>query len=379
MTETQEQISNEHQERIETAIRDVPSWLRPFLSLRIQLVSAYCIALTMVLVFTGAIFHWDYTNPYIDGITALAIFIGTLLAFFFTTLLLRPLWRVTDAAQAIALGDLEQRGRLPLRLPPQDEVDRLSGSLNEMVTRLEHAEQMQKAAEQRFQRFFTDASHQLRTPLTSLRGFTDVLLRGAKDDPEVAQRVLKRMKSEAERMTLLINNLLTLARLHDNQPLKTQYMDLIELAQESIEHAKKQASEKSKISLIQTSPGPLGIQADKERIKQLLFILLDNAIKYGTSVTADENTIILELEKQERQAIIRVIDKGEGMMPEEMVHIFESFYRGQRPSNNGKVVVGTGLGLTIASAIVHAHHGIITADSQLHKGTEFTVTLPCIL
>lgn len=378
MKETPEQPLNEHQDSIETIRRNIPSWLRPFLSVRIQLVSAHCIILVLVIGFIGVMFHWDYTSLYISGIAVGAILIGTLLAFFFTTLLLRPLWRVTDAAQAIALGDLEQRGRLPLRLPPQDEVDRLSGSLNEMVIRLEHAEQMQKASEQRFQRFFTDASHQLRTPLTSIRGFTDVLLRGAKDDPEVVERVLTRMKSEAERMTLLINNLLTLARLHDNQPLKTQYMNLVELAQESIESAKKRANEKSTISLLQTSPEPLGIQADRERIKQLLFILLDNAIKYGTSATSNETTIILKLEKQGSQAVIHVIDNGEGMIPEEMVHIFESFYRGQRPPSNGKVVIGTGLGLTIASAIVHAHHGIITADSQLHKGTEFTVTLPCI-
>jgi len=377
MTEKQKQPSDEHEEKVETAIRNVPGWLRPFLSLRIQLVSAYCIVLILVIMFTEAMLHWDDTSLYTGSIIILAIVMGSLLAFFFTTLLLRPLWRVTDAAQAIALGDLEQRGRLPLRLPPQDEVDRLSGSLNEMVTRLEHAEQMQKAAEQRFQRFFTDASHQLRTPLTSLRGFTDVLLRGAKDDPEVAQRVLKRMKSEAERMTLLINNLLTLARLNDSQPLRTQYMDLAELALESVEHARKRANDNSTVSLVQISLGPLGIQADRERIKQLLFILLDNAIKYGCPA-ASAAIVTLQLDKQEQQAIIRIIDNGEGMTPEEMVHIFDSFYRGQRPSNNGNFVVGTGLGLTIASAIVHAHHGIITAQSELHKGTEFTVTLPCI-
>src|SRR5436190_4217019 len=108
MTETQEQTSNEHQERIETAARDVPSWLRPFLSLRIQLVSAHCIVLILVIGFTGVMLHWDYTLR-TGEIIASAILIGTLLAFFFTTLLLRPLWRVTDAAQAIALGDLEQR------------------------------------------------------------------------------------------------------------------------------------------------------------------------------------------------------------------------------------------------------------------------------
>ncbi len=218
--------------------RDAPIWLRPFFSLRVQLLFAYCLVLILAVILVSSLDYKQISSLSIALIALGVVVVGSLLAFFFTSLLLRPLWRVTDAAQAIAIGDLKQRKRLPLRLPPQDEIDRLAGSINEMVTRLEYAEEMQRASEHRFQRFFSDASHQLRTPLTSIRGFTEVLIRGAKDDPETALRVLKRMKSESERMTYLINDLLTISRLDEQNALKKQYVNLVELVMESTEQAK---------------------------------------------------------------------------------------------------------------------------------------------
>ena len=282
---------------------------------------------------------------------------------------------MTDAAQAIAIGDLAQRDRLPLRLPPQDEIDRLAGSLSEMVTRLEHAEAMQQASQDRFHQFFSDASHQLRTPLTSIRGFTELLMRGAKDDPEVAQRILTRMRNESERMTLLINDLLTVARLDASHPLKLQYVDLLDLALESIEQTRARANDERKISLQATTQEHLSIQADKERIKQLLFILLDNALKYGRP--APDGQITLKIAKQDSQVAIFVIDNGEGISTDDLGHVFEAFYRGRhRTTAQSTGTVGTGLGLTIASSIARAHNGTITVSSEAGD-TEFKVLLPC--
>ncbi len=358
--------------------RNVPIWLRPFFSLRVQLLFAYCLILILAVILASMLDYKQGSSLFNALIALGVVIVGSLLAFFFTTLLLRPLWRVTDAAQAIAVGDLQQRERLPLRLPPQDEIDRLAGSINEMVMRLEHAEETQRASEQRFQRFFSDASHQLRTPLTSIRGFTEVLMRGAKDDPETALRVLKRMKSESERMTYLINDLLTLSRLDEQNALKKQYVDLVELATESTEQAKGRAKDERSIMLALNTQGSLGLQADRERLKQLLFVLLDNALKHGRA--GSEGIITMQIDKRDSQAIIRVIDNGNGITKEDLAHIFDSFYRGHQssPSSNGTTVVGTGLGLTIAAAIVRAHHGTISAKSEPGKGSEFTITLPCI-
>jgi two-component system OmpR family sensor kinase len=355
--------------------RNAPSWLRPFFSLRIQLTLAYSLLLILMIAFTYLLLYQQPSSLYMLIVVLSLITSGTILTFVLTTLLLRPLWRVTDAAQAIAIGDLEQKGRLPLRLPPQDEIDRLAGSINEMVIRLERAEKTQIASQERFHQFFSDASHQLRTPLTSIRGFTELLLRGAKDDPENSQRILKRMKNESERMTLLINDLLTLARLDDTYPLKLQYIDLLELAVESIEQARVRANDEREIQLVIATQERLGLQADKERVKQLLFILLDNALKYGQP--APDGKITLKVDKRNGYLTIFITDNGEGVAIEDLEHIFESFYRGRRRlSPNGTPIIGTGLGLTIASAIVHAHQGTITVSTE-SGCTEFKVLLPC--
>ncbi len=354
-----------------------PCWLRPFFSMRIQLTCAYSLILLLMIVFMCLLAYQQPSPLYVSLAAIIVSAVGSAMAFILTTLLLRPLMRVTDAAQAIAVGDLEQRERLPLRLPPQDEIDRLAGSIDVMVTRLEHASETQRASEENFRRFFSDASHQLRTPLTSIRGFTELLMRGARDDPETAQRILMRMKNEGERMTNLINDLLTLARLDNKHPLKLQYIDLVDLAVASIEQTRARANDERKITLTIATQERLGLQADQERMKQMLFILLDNALKYGRSTP--DGLIILKLDKQKENCIITVTDNGEGIAKEDLEHIFEAFYRGHyRTANSGSTTIGAGLGLTIAYEVAHAHHGTITVYSELGKGTEFKVILPCV-
>ena len=361
---------------------NAPPWLRPFFSLRTQLTTAYCFILCAVVIAFYMLYDPRAPHLYAVSLVVIIIVVGTLFAFLLNTLLLRPLWRVTDASQAIALGDLKQRERLPLRLPPQDEIDRLAGSMNEMVTRLERAEEMQLQSEQRFRRFFSDASHQLRTPLTSLRGFTEVLMRGAKDDPEMSTRVLKLMKSEAERMTFLINDLLTMARLDDSRLTKREYIDLLAVAAEEIKKTRLRSKDSRPIALSILTEQRLGIKGDPERIQQLFFVLLDNAIKYGRP--APDGSITIQLDREGNDSIVRVIDNGEGIASNDLVHIFDAFYRGQhkRSTSSSETpsppVIGTGLGLTIAVAVVRAHHGTISVYSEPGKGTTFTVKLPCV-
>jgi signal transduction histidine kinase len=353
--------------------RHAPRWLRPFFSLRVQLTSIYSLLLLLMVAISVLLTRHQTSFLSVLFAVAVVVVVGTALTWVVTTVLLRPLWRVTDAAQAIAIGDLEQRGRLPLRLPPQDEIDRLAGSLNEMATKLEYAQEMQHASEERFRRFFSDASHQLRTPLTSIRGFTELLMRGAKDDTEISKHILIRMKDENERMTHLVNDLLTIARLDDQHRLKLKYIDLIELAIESIEQTRTHAKDDRQIVLDIGTNARLGLQADHERIKQLLFILLDNALKYGRPSL--EGKIILKLDKQDAQVVILVKDNGEGIAPEDLEHIFDAFYRG-RHRRATTPSVGAGLGLTIASTIARVHNGTISVCSSAEQGTEFKVMLP---
>lgn len=355
-----------------TFTAQTPRWLRPFLSLPVQLSTIFSLILLMVLMVAAMLLRdVSSSNTLLYPTLVLLALGGIGLSAIFTTLLLRPLVRLTDAAQAIALGDLKQRDRLPpLHLPPQDEIDRLCGSIDEMVTRLERAEELQHAAEERFRRFFSDASHQLRTPLTSIRGFTEVLLRGAKDEPETALRVLTLMRNESERMTTLINNLLTLSRLSEHQPLKMQYIDLLDLVKESIEQARTQATDDRQMQIDLRGEAPFGLQANKERIKQLLYILLDNAVKH--SLPAPKGSITVQLAKHEQHIEVHVIDNGPGIPENELKHIFEAFYHGQHQRNPG-----AGLGLAIAAAIVEAHQGHITVQCTPDAGSDFTFRLPC--
>ena len=360
--------------------RNVPYWLRPFSSLRGQLTSVYgfLLLLTLMIIINTLLIEHQ------TSLLSILILRGHCYPLWYCYVISRynsvitPLWRITDVAQAIAIGDLEQRERLSLRFLRQDEVDRLASSLNEMASKLAHAQELQHSSEARIRRLFSDASHQLRTPLTSIRGFTDLLVRRAKDNEEIPMHILTRMEHENERMTYLINDLLTLARLDAQYPLKLSYSDLTELVIESIEQIRTHASNNCQISLDMRTNTHLWVQADRDYMKQLIFILLDNALKYGCSDSTENSTnITLRLDKQNNHVTMLIRDNGGGIASEDLEHIFEAFYRGCHHSPTTPSI-GTGLGLTIASAIVRAHNGTITAYSSADHGTEFKVTLPRI-
>ena len=373
-------------EKTDDKLSPYSSWRRrPLSGLLWQMTFFYglliCVLLILLSIWTSyAILHITIQGVLLTSlqiVAALLIVIGVFALFFLTLYLLRPLRRTSDAAQAITLGDLQQRKRLLPLMKGDDEVSRIAASLSIMGEQLERATKAQQSSEQRFRRFISDASHQLRTPLTSIRGFTEVLMRGAKDDPETALRVLKLIKSEAERMTRLINDLLLLARLDDAQNLEKQVIDLVNLALEGVERAKELATDGRKIDIYFSTHERLNIQANADQLKQVLHILFDNAIKYGRP--APDGWIRLQLDCQDGYAIIQVIDNGKGIHPDDLPHIFERFYRGEHMSTYAspwKVPQGTGLGLSIARAIALAHEGTITVASTPEKETIFTVKIP---
>ena len=304
-------------------------------------------------------------------ISAFMIGLGALIISFFTGIMFKPLHQVTRATRALARGDLEQR--VPL-LQSQDEIAELAESFNQMADRIGQMFAAQQASERRAQRFVSDASHELRTPITSLRGFTEVLIRGAKDDPATAQHVLSLMKSEAERMTDLVNNLLTLARLDEGSIPTPEDIDLVDLVIEGQQQAKKQASENYKASLEVLTQDRLRIHANREQIKQMLLMLLHNAIKYGCAGV--QKKVLLRLDKKEAHIQLQVIDYGEGIAQDDLPHIFERFYRGRNAVDRSTRIPGTGLGLPIALAIAQAYQGTIAVCSTPEQETIFTVSFP---
>ncbi len=311
---------------------------------------------------------------------------------------LRPLTRMTATAEAIAAGDLRQRVNLP---HSGDEIGALTASFDEMIDRIDAAFAAQQAAlvaqqesEAHMRQFVADASHELRTPLTALRGFTDVLLRGAKDDPETAESVLRAMQRESERMSRLVHDLLTLARLDAGQPLTLKPFDLISLVGESVDQARILAGERA-VTMRTDRSGPLMVVGDQDKIKQVLLILLDNALKYGRQ--GPDGWVQAQVSRAPDVAQVVIVDNGQGIMPEDLPHIFERFYRADktrsrsgytndqlaaaRPASSSSVLKamnagGSGLGLPIALAIIQAHNGAIWAQSQPGQGARFTVQLP---
>lgn len=319
----------------------------------------------------------------IVGIFALGLLLGGPLI----SAALAPLTRLTQTARRVASGDLSRRARLS---HTDDEVGQLGAMFDAMLARIESAFAATQRSEDRMRQFIADASHELRTPLTSIRGYTDVLLRGAKDDPETAERVLLATRHEAERMSRLVANLLTLARLDTARPAEQRQVDLIALAGESVDQARILAGERQ-VLLHTDGGGPLLASGDPDQLKQVLLILLDNALKYGRQ--SPDGWVRLNVTRQPGKAIITVEDNGPGIAPEDLPHIFERFYRAERAARArqmssgpasaapqsmegaGGQSEGSGLGLSIAQAIAQAHGGTLTARSQPGGGTAFTLTL----
>jgi signal transduction histidine kinase len=335
------------------------------------LLLALLIAFGLWIFFSGHDPLWTITS----GIIALTI-IGAVVAYLLTRLLLRPLRQITDTTQAITFGDLEQRARLRPLMQGNDEISKLATSIYTMAEQTEQAHDRQRTAEQRSRRLFSDAAHQLRTPLTSIRGFTDVLLRGAMDDPAISQRVLPRIRVEAERLTMLVNDLLLLVQLDADNPLQMQYVNLYKLMSEEVERIKMIAANEREVSLLPIeAEEEFGIQGHEEHLKHVIHILIENALSYGAP--APSGWIHLSLNREDDYIVLQISNNGKGIHPSDLPHVFERFFRGQHIPIYDETIKtpppGTGLGLSIAQAIVQAHAGEISVKSTPNSETVFTI------
>jgi signal transduction histidine kinase len=209
-----------------------------------------------------------------------------------------------------------------------------------------------------------DLAHELRSPITVLKGFTDVLLQGGKDDQPTLERSLEAMHSTLGRLTRVTNDLLTLSRLDAGIGPNLEDVNVNSLCQEILEVAKVIAEDKE----ISFEPGPpMTIRGDKELLRRVLWNLLDNAIRY----THPKGKIAVTLARNEGQCHITIKDNGEGIPSEHLPHVFDRFYRASRSRPEG-----TGLGLAIAKSIIEAHRGRIGIESAMGIGTTVTIVLP---
>ena len=217
-------------------------------------------------------------------------------------------------------------------------------------------------------RFVSDASHELRTPISVIQGYVNLLDRWGKEDPQILEESIAAIKSESEHMQKLIEQLLFLARSDSGRnPITFAPVNLAEIINEI--HEEYAMICPSRIWKLELSPEPLNVSADKSMIKQAARILCDNAVKYSP----EGSTVTIRAYKNADTVSFSVQDEGIGISQEDQAHIFERFYRAD-PSRV-RATGGTGLGLSIAQWIVERHNGTITVLSREDIGTRMTVTL----
>jgi signal transduction histidine kinase len=278
---------------------------------------------------------------------------------------LRPLRQLTATADEI--GRSPDRTR---RLPPTSKVDdlgRLTASFNAMLDRLEYAHRHTAGALTAQQRFTADASHELRTPLSTVRNNVGFLRANPGAAPDDRAAALADIDAEAVRMSRLVDDLLTLARADGGVRLTPSTVDVGELAHEICRKATTAHPDRQ----IHCSGAPTVLRVDRDALSQLLWILLDNAVRH----TADDGNIwVAVTSRGPGRATLQVADDGEGIPPGEEARIFERFHQADPARRHG----GAGLGLSIAAWVAAAHGGTVTAGNNDRGGATFTVAVSSI-
>jgi len=282
----------------------------------------------------------------------LSLFGGRLLA----NMIMRPISNMIKTMEEIENSGVPKT--IPIQNKTKDELQIMARTFNRMIHRLQEIMEKQK-------QFVSDASHELKTPLTIIMNYADFLRRHGLENTEMADEAIKAIDSEATRMQKMTQTLLDVATLENESYLEMNELNLVSLCQSILKQIKHVY--KREISL-DYEEDPIIIRANELKIKQVIIILLDNAIKYS------KDNIDVFIEKDERHAIIRVKDNGIGIPQGEIYNIFERFYRVDKARS--RETGGSGLGLNIAKSIMKLHKGEIKIISREGTGTTIELFLP---
>ncbi|MCO6452892.1 MAG: HAMP domain-containing protein [Caldilineales bacterium] len=288
------------------------------------------------------------------GAGFLTILVAFAAGWLLSGLALRPIDRITLTAQSI--GDERDFTRRVAYSGPPDEIGRLASTFNQMLERLQQAYEKVEHSLQMQRDFVADVSHELRTPLTTLRGNVELLRHEPPAPAEVQTDILTDLAEESDRLIRLVNDLLMLARADAGRNLVKEPLLLQPLLEDTVRQMHLLETERP--VRLAVSPG-LHILGDRDAFKQVMLIVLDNALKHSSGeidVQAGPNGSLAE---------IRVQDHGPGMSPENLERIFDRFYRG----DNSQMTSGLGLGLPIAKTLVEGMGGTISIESEEARGS----------
>ena len=292
------------------------------------------------------------------GAALIAVIAGLLVSRSLTA----PIHALAESATRMSGGDLS------VRAPEMgsSEIGQLARQFNRMAERLQSSFAALSAERDALKRFIADASHELRTPVTALGNFIELLRGPAAGDPEVREEFLHESQAQVNRMAWITANLLNLSRLDAGLvDLDRQRVDLGELLRSSAAPFVFRAQEQGTGIEIEPPQPPVEVEWDRARMEMALGNLLDNALKF----TGSGGTVRLRGALEGEKIILEVSDSGSGIDPDDLPHIFERFFHGHNSQ------AGSGLGLAIVQAIVQAHGGEVRAESQPGEGSRFTITI----
>ncbi len=276
---------------------------------------------------------------------------------------IRPVKQMTESASQIAAGDLT------VRVPETNdatESGRLAVALNRMLSRIENAVDERARSEDRLRQFVADASHELRTPVTTIRGYAELYRMGGLSAGDDLDDAMRRTEAEALRMGRLVEDMLTLAKLDEQRPPATAVVDLGRLAEDAASDAAAVAPERS----IEVEAESVTVEGDEDRLRQVVANVVGNALVH----TPADASIVIRSREEGAEAVFEVEDDGPGMEPEVAERITERFYRADpsRSRHQG----GSGLGLAIVDSVVASHGGTIEVDTRTGHGTRVRLTFP---
>ena len=301
------------------------------------------------------------TSRTIVLILAIAAFLVVALSILLASQAIGPITRLSRAMRDIGSE------RLDLRLPGAqrtDEIGELTRSFNDLLARLQEAFARER-------QFISDASHELKTPLTSINANAQLLLRWGDRDETIRRESLETIRHESAALADMVNGMLTLAKADRGDAIPKEPVSLSLVAQEALRNAAPRAAEKHLfLELEAPSPSPL-IEGDPHLLRQLVSNLVDNAIKFTGA-----GGVTVRIGEGEHDAWIEVLDTGPGVPDDELAHIFERFYRADKARS--REVPGTGLGLAIVRSIARVHGGEIVAQRAPSGGASFLVRFPRI-
>jgi len=346
-------------------------WLERAPALRWSLLGGYALAslLTFLNVWITARLMFASTHDLLLA-TVLLLFAGGIamvLGYFLSSAVTERIRRLDQAAKEIQAGNLSVR----VPISGNDEVARLARTFNQMAAQLQESNANQRALEELRRDLVAWAGHDLRTPLAGVRVLVEALADGIIDDPETSRRYLQQARKQIDHLSLLIDDLFQVSQLDaGGLPLKLEPASLADLISDTLENFSGLATKQNIALSGRAAPGIDPVSMDVQRIGRVLNNLVSNALRH----TPPGGTVSIQAEALVGTVRVTVQDSGEGISANDLPHVFDRFYRGEKSRN--QATGGSGLGLAIAKGIIEAHGGKISVESAPGQGTNFSFWLP---